>query len=210
MDQELRNKRVRRLVSKINKERKRQAIKVDILCNDLVAAQRDFLKTLDTISFTANFYESIVGTADLKNLLSVSAGLIKEEVGELNMCFFLRQEDNFESHLFKVNGDTNGAGGQGLEGYFTKELMENVCKSHKVCGLDDLLQMGLVGNPVVLKEISVVTAPLGQMGASAGFILFWRKLEEELTADELANICTVTRGLSRAIAACLVISHSAK
>ena len=206
----MRNKRVRRLVSRINKERKRQAIKVDILCNDLVAAQRDFLKTLDTINFTATFYESIVGTADLKNLLSVSAGLIKEEIGDLNIGFFLRQENNFEAHLFKVNGDTNGAGGQELEGYFTEELMDNVCKSHKVCGLDDLLQMGLIGNPVVLKKISAVTAPLGQMGASAGFILFWRKSNEKLTADELGNICTVTRGLSRAIAACLVISHSAK
>lgn len=210
MDQEIRNKRVRRLVSRINKERKRQAIKVDILCNDLVAAQRDFLKTLDTISFTANFYESIIGMTDLKKLMSVSAELMREEIGDSNLCFFIHHENHFEIHLFKVNSDTNDAGKQGLESYFTEELVSNICKSYKVCELDDLLQMGLVGNPVLLKETSVATVPLGQIGASVGFILIWGKKGEILSAEKLSNLRTATRGLSRAITSCVAFSNFGK
>ncbi|GAH10763.1 unnamed protein product, partial [marine sediment metagenome] len=39
-----RYKRLRLLVSKVNKQRKKQAQKIDILCNDFIAAQKDFIK----------------------------------------------------------------------------------------------------------------------------------------------------------------------
>ena len=41
-----RHKRVRLLVKKLNTKRKKQAQKIDILCNDFIAAQRDFIKNL--------------------------------------------------------------------------------------------------------------------------------------------------------------------
>ena len=65
MDSKQRKKRLRLLIGKLNKERKKQAKKIDILCNDLIAAQRDFIKRLSTISFTADFCESIIGVSDL-------------------------------------------------------------------------------------------------------------------------------------------------
>jgi len=77
-----RHKRLRLLIGKLNKERKKQAKKIDILCKDFIAAQRDFIKRLNTISFTADFYESIIGTGDLNMLLYTASTLIKEKIAD--------------------------------------------------------------------------------------------------------------------------------
>jgi hypothetical protein len=196
-----RHKRLRLLIKKLNKERKKQAKKTDILCNDLIAAQRDFIKRLNTISFTANFYESIIGTIDLSSLLYTAVKLIQEKNADINITFFLRQSDNFELHMFQSE-QTIILEKQRLENCFVPELMDNICKSNKVCTLDDMFAMGLEGNLMGLNKISAVTIPLGLLGSSLGFILIYCSAQDKLTADEISDISAVTCGLSRAIQSC--------
>jgi len=203
-----RQEKLRLLISKLNKERKKQAKKIDILCNDLIAAQRDFIEKLKTISFTANFYEAIVGTTDLSSLFYTSGKLIKEQIPDANIAFFLRQQDNFELHLFESDHPI-ALEKQRPENCFTSEWVDNICKLNKICTLDDMFAMGLQGNLVGLNKISAVTIPLGQFGPSLGFILIYRSSQNKLTPDELNNISAVTRGLSRAIQSCRVLLHSA-
>src|SRR4030042_2909362 len=93
MDHKQRHKRLRLLIGKLNKERKKQTKKTDILCNDLIAAQRDFIKRLDTIRCTANFYEAIAGITEMSNLILLASKLIKDETADANVAFFLRQAD---------------------------------------------------------------------------------------------------------------------
>ena len=207
MDHKQRNRRLRLLISKLNKERKKQAKKIDILCKDLIAAQRDFIKKLDTISFTANFYETIVGATDLSSLILIAGKLIKDEIPDANIAFFLCQADSFELHMFESNQPIT-LGKQHLENCFSPELVDNICKSNKICTLDDMFAMGLQGNLTSLNKISAVTVPLGRLGSSLGFILICRSSQNKLTADELNNVCAITCGLSRAIASCRVLSHS--
>ena len=207
MDHKQRNRRLRLLVSRLNKERKKQAKKIDILCKDLIAAQKDFIKKLDTISFTANFYETIVGATDLSSLVLTAGKLIKDEIPDASIAFFLCQADSFELHMFESNQPIT-LGKQRLENCFSPELVDNICKSNKICTLDDMFAMGLQGNLTSLNKISAVTVPLGQLGSSLGFILICRSSQNKLTADELNNVCAVTCGLSRAIASCRVLSHS--
>jgi hypothetical protein len=99
VDDKRRHKRLRLLISELNKERKKQAKKIDILCNDFIAAQREFIKRLDTIGFAANFYEAIVGTGDLNTLILTSSNLIKNKIPDSSIAFFLRQQDGFELHM---------------------------------------------------------------------------------------------------------------
>lgn len=198
---------MRLLVKKLNKKRKKQAKKIDILCNDFVAAQRDFIKSLKTISFIANFYESIIGITDLNSLLYSVVQLIKEENTDANVTFFLRQSDNFELFMFESEQPIT-LEKQQLENSFTPELMDNICKSNKVCTLDDMYAMGLQGNLIGLNKISSVTIPLGQPGSSFGFVLIYRSSENKLTSEEINNISAVTCGLSRAIQSCQAILHS--
>jgi hypothetical protein len=202
MHNKQRYRRFRLLIGKLNKERKKQAKKIDILCNDLIAAQRDFIKRLNTISFAANFYETITGTTELSSLILTASKLIKDETADANVTFFLRQAENFELHIFESTQPIL-LEKQGLENCFTPEVVEAICKSNKICTLDDMFAMGLQGNLTRLSEISAATIPLCQHGPSLGFILIYRPAQNQLTIDELNNIAAISPGLSRAIASCL-------
>jgi len=206
VDHKQRQKRLRLLVARLNKEHKKQAKKIDILCNDLIAAQRDFIKRLNTISFTVNFYESIVGETDLSSLLYAACKLIKEEIPNASVAFFLRQTESFELHMFESDQPIT-IDEQRPENYFTTELVDNICKSNKLCSIEEMFAMGLQGNLNVLNKISAFTIPLGQFGPSPGFILIYHSSQNKLTADKLDKITAVTCGLSRAIQSCYALSH---
>jgi len=208
VDQEHRNKRLRLLVAKLNRERKKQAKKIDILCNDLIAAQREFIKSLDATSFAASFYESIVGITDLTTLLYTADKLIQEEIPDANVVFFLRQSESFELHMFETDRPVI-LERQELKSCFIWELADNICKSNRICTLADMFGMGLEGNPAKLNKISGAAVPLGQFGSSVGFIFIYRSSQNELTVDELRAVTAVRCGLSRAIQSCRVLSHSA-
>jgi hypothetical protein len=207
MEHKQRHRRLRLLIKKVNKERKKQAKKIDILCTDLIAAHRKFIKRLNVINFTANFYEAIVGATDLNNLLHTACKFIKEQIPDANVAFFLRQQKNFELHMFESDKPI-ALEEHHLENCFTADIVDNICKSNKLCSLDDMFAMGLQGNLIKLNKISAVTIPLGQPGLSLGFILIYRSSENKLTGAEISKICAVTLGLSRAIQSCRILSHS--
>jgi hypothetical protein len=201
-----RHRRLRLLVKKVNRERKRQAKKIDILCNDLVAAQRDFIKRLETVSFKAAFYESIVGTPGLNSLLGLAGKLISEEVPESNVAFFLRHEEGFELHLVE-SGRPIALEQEDIENCFTAELVADICRSNRICALDDMFAMGLQGSLTALKSVSAFTIPLGRLGSSLGFILIYRPSQNRLTYEELSNLVAIAPGLSHAIESCLTFSQ---
>ncbi len=211
MDQNQRHKRLRLLVSKLNKERKKQAQKTDMLCNDLISAQRDFISRLSAIGFAADFYKSIIGITDLDKLLSTARKLIKDELADANISFFLRNANS--STPSTGSGDTPesdkpiASAKKRLENYFTTEVIENICKSNKICALDEMFIMGLQGNLVELSKISAFAVPLSQIGLSLGFILVYRSSGNKLSADELNKISAITCGLARAIQSCQALSH---
>lgn len=209
MDREKRYKRLRQLVKNLNRERKIRAKKVDVLCNDMIAAHRDFIKRLDTIGFTAHFYESILGATDLNTLFYKASRLINDEVADVNLAFFLRRGDNFELHIFESE-EPIAMEKQHLENCFTPEVVENICQANKLCTLEDMFSMGLQGNLTELNKVSAVTIPLCLGGLSLGFILIYRSSQQKLTADEVKNISAVTYGLSRAIQSTKVPSKSGR
>jgi len=145
VDDKQRHRRLRLLIKKLNKDRKKQNQKIDILCNDLIAAQRNFIKRLGIINFAANFYESILGTTDLNKLLYTAVEFIKAENEDVNITFFLRQEESFELHMFESDRPI-AVEKQYIENCFSQELIDSISKSNKVCTLDDMFAMGLQGN----------------------------------------------------------------
>jgi len=208
VDDKQRHRRLRLLIKKLNKDRKKQNLKIDILCNDLIAAQRDFIKRLGIINFAANFYESIIGSTDLNKLLYTAVEFIKAENEDANTTFFLRQEENFELHMFESSRPI-AIEKQYVENCFSQELMDSISKSNKVCTIDDMFAMGLQGNLNELNKISAVTIPLGLLGSPLGFILLYRSSENKLSADEISRISAVISGLSRAITSCQTLSSAA-
>jgi transcriptional regulator with GAF, ATPase, and Fis domain len=203
-----RHRRLRLLIKELNKSRKKQAQQIDILCNDLVAAQRSFIKKLKTISFTAGFYESILGATDLNSLLYRAVKQIRRRIDETTIVFFLRQAEGFEIYVFDSERPPV-FGRQQLEGCFSQELAESICQSNKVHTLEDIFEMGVGGDFTALSGVSAVTIPLGAFGSSSGFMLICRAANERLTADETGDISAVTSGLSQAIGCCQALSRAA-
>ncbi len=210
MEDRLRHNRLRLLLKNLNKQRKKQAKQIDILCNDFVMAQKDFIGKLNVIHFTADFYESILGTTNLGDLLHTTVARIKDELGETNITFFLRQDDNFELHIFEAP-DSGQSDSHNLENHFSPELMDSICRANKACTLDDMLAMGLQTNPSQPAELSAVTLPLGLLSSSQGFILLYRSSHQnKLEPYHLGNLAAVRHGLSQAIASCRQLTHPAE
>jgi hypothetical protein len=206
---ERRYRRLRLLVRKLAQERKKQATKIDIVCNDLIGAQRAFIKRLETISFTANFYELIMGTTDLSGLLQVAGHVIRERMGDARVAFFLRGANSFELHVCEHERPIT-MGSESLEQLFTAELVGSICEANQICKLDDLYAMGLAGDPTKLNKISAATIPLGQLGSCLGFILVWRSSKAEFSGEQLRTVAAIGPGLSQAIRCCQSLLHSAK
>jgi hypothetical protein len=200
---------LRLLVKKLSQDRKKQAKKIDVLCNDLIGAQREFIRQLETISFTAGFYELIVGTTDLSTLLHIAGSVIRENIPEANVVFFLRQPNSLELHAFESD-ESALPEKHAIERCFTPELVSNLCKVNKICTIEDMFAMGLEGNLARLNEVSAATIPLGQFGSSLGFVLLYRSSENKLTCNQLRNMAAIAPGLSRAIQSCQALLHSSQ
>jgi hypothetical protein len=207
MSQTDRQRRLRLLVKKLNKERKRQASQVDILCNDLIGAQREFMRRLNHIGFAARFYKGLLGMADLKGLLIQAGRLIREELPGARVVFFLRQADSGEGQ-FRDAEPVEGMDDMRLEEYLTPGLSAAICKSNRLCTMDDLFGMGLEGNRQELNRLSAVTVPLNDLGRSLGFVLLCRAAEHPLRTDEIEKMTLIACGLSQAVQACGLPLHS--
>jgi hypothetical protein len=208
MSQTERQRRLRLLVKRLNKERKRQASKVDILCNDLIGAQRDFLRRLNHIGFAARFYKGLLGAADPRALLEHACRLIRQELPATRVVLFLRQADGCEGRVYEDAEAVAGLGDLRLEDWLTPNMTASICKSNRLCTIEDLLGMGIEGSSELLRRFSMATVPLNEMGRSLGFVLLCRTAEHPLGYDELERVSLVTCGLSQAIQGLGLSLHS--
>ncbi len=202
-----RHQKLLALLKRASRERKKQAKQIDILCNDMISAQRDFIKKLKIIDFRANFYESIMGITDLGSLLSTAADIFKKEDIHANIVFFLRQTESFEIFNFD-DGQLNFPEEQHIENYFNPEVIANICVSNKICGIEDMFEMGLQGSLTCFNAITAATIPLDSLGSVQGFMLIYRPAEKKFSSEEISKISAVAIGLSQAICSCRALMHS--
>jgi hypothetical protein len=194
------NNRALRAIRKLNAIRHKQAQKIDILCNDMVLANKDVIEQLGVLTYTVNFYESIAGEIDMTVLLDKAARQVRQFVKGSNVAIFLTNSKGFELHM--AGDNPIEVDGSMIEGYFTEEVVNEICRSNKICSLEDMCNMGLQGNPNILNNISAAAVPMGRFSEPVGFILICRNAENKLTANELEKVATITPGLRNAINAC--------
>ena len=198
MSQTERQKRLRVLIKKLNKQRKQQASKIDILCNDMVSAHRAFLHRLQDIGFVAEFCRSLLGSTDLNHLLARAGRAIRQELPGTGVSFFLRQPDGCEIHAIEKD-EALYQGHQGPEDCLDAELVDCICRSNRPCVREDLLGMGLETDSEIPAKFSLATLPIADLGRSLGFVLIWRPRPQVVTAEELRRVNQVMCGLARAI-----------
>ena len=193
-----RYKRVCRLVRELNKSRHVQEKKIDILCNDMVSAHGDFIKRLKPLVFGVSFYESILGCNDLSSLLDAAGKMIGSAVDESNVAVFLLDGDSFQLHITDGHRPIQ-IDAASLENCFSTQVVKKISRGGRICRLEEMFEMGLEGDLEDFNKISAAAVPLNRFGRVYGFVLIYRVVGNELTADELAKVATITPGLCNAI-----------
>lgn len=200
MSQTERYKRLRLLVHRLNKQRKRQASQIDILCHDLIGAQRSFLHRLQDLGFAAEFYRSLLGCTDVEGILARAGRIIKQELPGTGVTFFLRQPDGCTVHA--CAGDESLHGNRpGPHECLDPDLVEDICKRNRACTLDEILDLGIHGDLAPLSRFSLVTLPLSDLGRSLGFALIYCPRPQVLNLADVRQIAPVMRGLAQAVRA---------
>lgn len=203
MSQTERHRRLRLLLNKLNKQRKQQAGKIDILCSDLISAQRAFIQRLSAISFAAEFYKSLLGSPDLNHLLARADRLIRRELPGAGVAFYVRQGDLCEPYSF-VGDEMFASELSGPQECLTSDMIEGICKSNKTCTRVEISSFDLASNLKELERFSIATLPLSDLGRPLGFVLLWRPSPLAVTADEIGRLDPVMCGLSQAVRAARV------
>lgn len=198
---EKRYKRVRLLVRELNKARRVQSKKIDILCNDMVSAHGEFVGQLISLEFMSNFYKGLLGCTDLTAVLAAGIKLVGEAVSRSNVAIFLLESEGFELHLSdgEVPIDVHN---RSFAGYFTTEAVRNICAKGQICRLEDMFELGLVDKARDLGDLSAVAMPLKRVGPAMGFILIYGGIDQKPTKGELQRIASIMGGLCTAIESC--------
>lgn len=203
-----RHKRVRLLVRKLNRARKKQAKQIDILCHDLIDAQRDFNRRLSVFGLTAVFYKAILGIHDLETLLNVASEHIVETTDATQVVFVIRNDTGCRPYVGRESTLLSEPEVR-IEQLLSPEVMDGICNACRICTMDDMLALGLQIRPTDLSQVSAITVPLTDGACARGFCLLYQEAEHPLNMIQQKQLLSISGGLAKAIAACEILSRSA-
>jgi FixJ family two-component response regulator len=88
--------RLREAVKRLNDSRRQVTQKVDLLCNDLVAAYGDVARQLDLVRIGESFRESCKSAVDLEQLLCHAMDWLLRQIGFSNLGIWLADDADFQ------------------------------------------------------------------------------------------------------------------
>ena len=194
-----RQDRLRRLIRSHNKIRKKQAKQIDILCHDLIDAQRIFITKLGTIGFSAGFYRALVGVTDLDKLLKIASDQVRELMPDMQVSFYLKQSTKACKEIPYTSYPADQP--DRLESFIDEVLIQAIYDTNKVCRLPDLQAMGLPHAADQFNDLKVVTIPLTVACESIGFVLLHTQSLSPLKNVYLEQLCVCSGGLAQAVVA---------
>lgn len=192
------NQRALKVIRSLRLQQRGLANKVDMLCNDMVAAHGDFSTRLSNLNFAAAFYESLLNCSDLEGVLDAAMDGIRGGVEQADVAIILLTERGFDVHISEQSVGESIEKTQ-FQNWFTRELVNSISQMNRVCTLEQLLRMGMQGPPAIMKTVSAAAVPLGRLGQGLGMILVYRPVQMPLRAEELSRVTAVTTGLRKAI-----------
>lgn len=204
MYNEARYNRVRLLVHGVNQGRKRQAKKIDILCNDLICAHRNLIKKAEMLRFAANFYQSIIAARNLEDLLDTASSSLEGEIIGATILFFLKQGEGFSIYSTE-NSEKAGAEEESLESFINNETGNEICRYNRPCNINEMMTMGLQVAPKMLNRLSAFAVPLFSAGNSIGFVFLYRISGEQISQEQVDMASCISNGLARAIISCQAV-----
>ncbi len=203
---EERNLKLRQLIRRLNNIRRIQKQKIDILCNDIIAAHGTFINHLKGFRFAADFYENLLGATNL-DILAASAGeFLAENIESCSIAIIFTTPDTPQIYFYSEDAQLEDIPFH-ISPYLTAKMVESVCQSSQICSADDLCRMGFFGSPAVLKRISLAAIGLNNAGPALGMILLYRCADKPLCDSELSMVSPVVKGLAKAVKALQSTDH---
>jgi hypothetical protein len=197
---EQRNARVKQLVRTLNKVRRTQKQKIDILCNDILKAHGEFINHLKNFRFAADFFENLLQAATPDSLARCAGEFLTENIDDCSVAVIFTTATAPEIHFYSHSPQLEDIPSQ-LSPCLTTKLIEAVCHSSQVCDCDDLCEMEFFAGPAVLKKISLAAIGLNNSGPALGMLLLYRPADSPFSKTELTQVSSITKGLSKAVKA---------
>jgi hypothetical protein len=190
--------RVRELVRGINRQRKLQARKIDILCTDMVSAHRSMIERLDALTYTNSVYESLAGCSGPAQVLDALSSSFSRRYSDCGTAIIMLDANGVS--VFDTNPDLK-ADISLLPSCFTGENVRAICSGNRVCAIPELLEM-LVEIPPLTAEQSLAAAiPLRLGGDAIGTLLLYNTVEGQLHPGLIHTAIAVSPVIARALAA---------
>lgn len=197
---EQRNARVKQLVRTLNKVRRTQKQKIDILCNDILNAHGEFINHLKNFRFAADFFENLLEATTPDNLARCAGEFLTENLNDCSVAVIFTTASVPEIHFYSHSPQLEDVASQ-LSPCLTTKIVEAVCHSSQICTSDDLCEMEFFAGPAVLKKISLAAIGLNNSGPALGMLLLYRPADSPFSKTELTQVSSITKGLSKAVKA---------
>ena len=191
-----RNQRVRRLVRKLNRARKIQAKKIDLLCDDMIKAHRNSLRQLRNFGLVLEYYEKILGLNNIDALLDTTAQFIHSYLDGSNVAIYIH--GTVRTHIVDPKSPENFDHEQ-FEQCFAGDIVDGIFSLNNCRNLDQLLEAGLQVNPALAKKVSATAIPFNPSCPHKGLILLYRCAQTPLGSEQIKNVCALVPTLCRLI-----------
>jgi hypothetical protein len=195
--------RLRGLVHGVNRQRKIQARKIDILCNDMVGAHRAMLERLDNLAFAGRLHESLIGHSSAPDILTALSTVLASRFGECGVAVLLLELDGITLHDTHAGLSDEVAG---LPSYFTVENIRAICASTRTYSITELLTLPVEIPPMTAEHTTASAIPLKLAHNSMGIVLLYNEAERPLAPRLVSTTATAAPAIARALAAVRPVS----
>jgi hypothetical protein len=193
--------RLRELVRGVNRQRKIQARKIDILCTDMVSAHRSILDRLEGLTFTNSLYESLVGCSGAAEVLEAISALFADRFGHCGIAIATLDEGGITLH------DTHAGLGEEvsqLPSFFTAENIRALCAANRILTLAELLELPVEIPPKTAERATAAAVPLRLAANATGLLLLYNDVEKQLPPRLIHSAAAIAPAIARTLAT----SHS--
>jgi hypothetical protein len=192
--------RLRALIHNVNKQRKLQTRKIDILCNDMVAAHRGILERLEGLCFTSRVHESLIGCTDTAAVFKSVSAMIANRFGNCGGIAFLLLDG--DGPLICHAEDASVAQEIAhFPAYFTAENVRSVCAGNRSRLLPELLELPLQLPPKTIDQIWAAAIPLNVEHSELGVLLLYGSAESQMPARLVRAACAIAPAVAKAVVA---------
>lgn len=189
-----RTERLKRFFRCVNQQRRQQKKKIDILCNDIIAAQRTFVDKLSHYNFVLDFYESIIGQTNIKKLIDIAGQKIKNSLSNYEIGIYCLEKGCFEYLSQKDNSL--------IESFFSPLISQKISKTNTVLSVDEIALLGGDCESEIFKKIDFCSVPISGYGSAMGFVLIWANLPNKISPQCISKMQSICPSLAKAFRSC--------